>query len=565
MIWANSSPGPDTIAFDTLGFTSHGASPYPRPLLGESAWVIQVASALPPVAGPLVMSGDVNGNGTPDIAIYPSATLARGLFITADTCLVSGLVLGGFADEGILVKGDSVTITGCFVGVRPQGDTAYPCAQGVVLDSCRRFCLAGCVVSGNSENGIRLLWARSGLVDSNSVGLTPFNEVLANGSHGIYLLAAESTTISRNTISGNGRAGIMADNFSKNISITGNHIGTDTSGLLAMGNSGAGIVVDTGSRIVEIDANTIADNSGIGVLIRRSFACTVSGNMVGLLADSSACGNGGPGIVVTDSAIANTVGYYIYTGSLPNLVAHNGGPGIVVGVSPTDFFTSDNRLSQNRLWDNNGLGIDLGGDGVTPNDAGDADAGPNGLLNYPVVDSVVEVTAGSWAVYGKSGGWGEVEIYRCAPDPSSHGEGFLLVGYDTSQPNGVFCDTLSSWLYDTLSTLFIDAYGNTSEFSDNYVVGVGVAEVPGPTRFSAWPILRPSGPGIGLILDDEKAVEIACYNVVGALVWQEDIRLVPGKHLVRPALPGAGAFFVRVRAGTAIRHFVLVNPARAGF
>ena len=32
--------------------------------------------------------------------------------------------------------------------------------------------------------------------------------------------------------------------------------------------------------------------------------------------------------------------------------------------------------------------IDLGGNGGTPNDAGDTDVGPNTLLNFPTIDSV---------------------------------------------------------------------------------------------------------------------------------------------------------------------------------
>ncbi len=45
-------------------------------------------------------------------------------------------------------------------------------------------------------------------------------------------------------------------------------------------------------------------------------------------------------------------------------------------------------ITQNSIFDNSGIGIDLLGTGVTPNDVGDVDAGPNGLQNFPIITSV---------------------------------------------------------------------------------------------------------------------------------------------------------------------------------
>jgi parallel beta-helix repeat protein len=66
-----------------------------------------------------------------------------------------------------------------------------------------------------------------------------------------------------------------------------------------------------------------------------------------------------------------------------NVIAYNGDAGVEVqGLSSTS-----NTIRGNSIFSNGGIGIDLGGDGVTANDANDADSGPNERQNYPIVAS----------------------------------------------------------------------------------------------------------------------------------------------------------------------------------
>jgi hypothetical protein len=82
-----------------------------------------------------------------------------------------------------------------------------------------------------------------------------------------------------------------------------------------------------------------------------------------------------------------------------NGVVITGGEGHVIGDSTGFNYILRNRgngisvlggsghsLSCNHNLYNQGLPIDLGGDGITPPDANDADAGPNDLANAPVID-----------------------------------------------------------------------------------------------------------------------------------------------------------------------------------
>ena len=47
------------------------------------------------------------------------------------------------------------------------------------------------------------------------------------------------------------------------------------------------------------------------------------------------------------------------------------------GVQVVDATSTGNRILSNSIHANTSLGIDLGADGVTPNDGGDGDGGPN--------------------------------------------------------------------------------------------------------------------------------------------------------------------------------------------
>ena len=71
-----------------------------------------------------------------------------------------------------------------------------------------------------------------------------------------------------------------------------------------------------------------------------------------------------------------------------NVIAFNGAPyGGVAVASYTGV-----RIRGNRMFSNTPLGIDLwvgGSSGVTPNDAGDADLGPNNGQNYPIITAVL--------------------------------------------------------------------------------------------------------------------------------------------------------------------------------
>ena len=64
---------------------------------------------------------------------------------------------------------------------------------------------------------------------------------------------------------------------------------------------------------------------------------------------------------------------------LRNIIFNNGGDGIFVSNG------TGNTILINDISGNAGLGIDLGGDGVTANDDDDPDTGANNLQNFSVI------------------------------------------------------------------------------------------------------------------------------------------------------------------------------------
>jgi hypothetical protein len=95
------------------------------------------------------------------------------------------------------------------------------------------------------------------------------------------------------------------------------------------------------------------------------------------------------GILIRSSF--NRIGW---TFNSANRIFGNTGDGIRV------LSGSNNDFQANIIHSNGGLPIDLGGDGPTPNDPLDADSGPNGLTNFPVVVSALGNDQGKNSIRG---------------------------------------------------------------------------------------------------------------------------------------------------------------------
>jgi len=251
-----------------------------------------------------------------------------------------------------------------------------------------------------------------------------------------------------NVIAGNSQSGIFINNekFTTNVFILNNYIGMvdDTTPVY---NSRHGIEVQKSLGVLNIggdyltQGNLIAGNQNVGVFIEESAATSIQGNTFSanaagttyipnqngdiLVADSPYLRIGGDspnfgnvipqGVVVESNEINNQnlkIKHNLLgiskTGYVFPIAADRDGIWVekATGYPEISFNTITNfrngiiilressmvPILNNHIYNNTGLGIDLNNDGLTPNDPPpDADMGPNGLQNFPLITNV-EVT-----------------------------------------------------------------------------------------------------------------------------------------------------------------------------
>jgi hypothetical protein len=164
--------------------------------------------------------------------------------------------------------------------------------------------------------------------------------------------------------------GVFIDN-SSNVRVTGCYIGVDPTGTRALGNGMDGVAVRGVYGGVSVEDNIISGNAKNGVYVTGFIGAGIVGNRIGVSRTLSPLGNGANGVdIVADRSGVDS-----------NVIAHNAHFGIAVGDGGRVQF------ARNALYGNGLMSIGLGHDGPDVADPLDADAGPNGRVNAPVLTS----------------------------------------------------------------------------------------------------------------------------------------------------------------------------------
>lgn len=400
---ANNQPGSNIITFNIPG----GQCPYRINLAGP----LQIRNPMLidgwSQPGNIKNTSTTGFNAVPCVVLNGGGTVGNGIEtmpeMSGDALGVRGLAFEGFGVAIALTYGQFHEIAGNqFGGQVGDGFTLSGNAQAIALmgSDVGRSSIGGSGIGGVDIEDRNLIG------DSSDVGvlITPFMGV-------------------------GGR-----DNF-----VLINLIGLDKNGIDPLPN-GTGIRINgPDNRVL---GNRIGGNTLDGIVVSGQGAegNEIRENRIG--ADMQSCptagtspGNGGVGVVIQDDAHGNLIGP-------ANWIDCNAQEGVRVMPSAG----GRNRIYENRINSNGGLGIDLGNPGVSANDTDPTGCDPvlgcasNRGQNFPILSTAVRAAEGSGypinqpiritgTLRSSIGGPYRIEFFGSSScDSAGHGEGDRLLG-----------------------------------------------------------------------------------------------------------------------------------------
>jgi hypothetical protein len=344
------------------------------PAVGEDTSIFMI----PPTSDPLGRAADTNfASGYFNISI---ADLNQLSIITGTNTIIDGrtqTAYSGNTNSGTIGSG------GAAVGVSTTVLPLYNLPEIQVHGETRELLrlegvgatLRNLSVYNNDKSAVQVN-AGSAFIYENLLGVNALGVKSGNLEYAVEIKNG-AATIARNYLSGSNMAAIKVDGGTATV-VEYNHFYRNG----AVNTCADNILINNGSGVV-LRYNLINEAAGVGIegvnyaagfLITEN---TITNNGV----NNTACGG-----VLDDSGIRlKAANATIFR----NVISANQGEGIVVAENVSGIL-----ISQNSIYNNGqrvpSLGIDLdvsknNGDGITLNDIGDVDNGPNGLINFPII------------------------------------------------------------------------------------------------------------------------------------------------------------------------------------
>lgn len=327
----------------------------------------------------------------------------------------------------------------------------------------------GTAANNNSSANIRLGAAASNaLIEANIIGATassfvePSSAVRSIGDN-LRSVGADNGIVRNNLIGFSDGKGFGVEDGSTGWTIENNEIrgnGVNNSHLDGVDLESGGTTNNT------VRGNLITGNEGVGV---DSFQSNGSNTIV----NNTITNNG-----VGPNSNVETSGVRLYGANNlvdRNVIFANYGAGVMVTSASTNNTITRNSIYNNGTVQNksgaaasNQIGIDLHTQSepvqtgtapfVTINDAGDADGGANGGLNFPVLEAA-QIVGSNITLKGFARPGATIEFFIAAPDASGFGEGqtYLVTltegsGADTDATTGTYTSPFGGRVVGTDTT-----------------------------------------------------------------------------------------------------------------
>ncbi len=318
------------------------------------------------------VSGHQTGNGTGIFVGFASSHTT----ISDNTISGNGTAIDAPGDSNISIRHNNIgtDITGnnyleggdgidvaCATGIEVRDNTIVTSYGGTAIQfsavqsggspsviATNKIGLAGDGITplGNNSYGVLLGSGVCASVTANSDSITVDSNTIANQDYfGVLVDGADHSTITGNTITGSGQAGVRIGSLGP--ALVGNSI---TGNTIKQGNRGIELSADS----TQISGNTITANTDVGIYVLGANHNTMTGNTI--------TGNAGYGIDLEhDADVGNNMA--------GNIIYGNAG-----SIAPASAQKNIN--------------LDFSGGPRPPNTPG-----PNSGQNYPVINAVTHDTA----------------------------------------------------------------------------------------------------------------------------------------------------------------------------
>ena len=319
------------------------------------------------------------------------------------------------------------------------------------------------------------------------------------GNYGVQCGPGTGILVRHNYVKIN-NSGIRGDSPGANLTIEYNEVDSPN------GTPGGGhtntfdgiLIVGTGTNVT-VQYNLVRNQRGGGLEFGFAGGTVISGTSQG----NTISGNGFTSAGVRSAEPIGIVAWQLNATSAlnikQNIVTGNAGPGVTV-ISATGV-----KITENSIFSNGSLATDIGIDlnsvsgdpntytaqGVTLNDSGDGDTGPNNLLNYPIIESAF-ILAGNLVLMGWARPGSIIEFFIAQPDASGgfgSGRTYLIT---RTEGSGADTDATSSTYGPGAINGILQGTDNTNRFQFTITIPAGVAIGTVLTATATLPATSPS-------------------------------------------------------------------------